>query len=98
MSGTTGDCDDNCIDWPNPGQLDADGNGRGDQCECGDQTGDGFVNIDDIIAMNRVLFGLEEASPLCDANDDGACNIFDILAANGVLFGGQAYCERFPAP
>ena len=33
MSGETDNCDDNCIDVPNPDQLDSDGNGIGDACE-----------------------------------------------------------------
>jgi hypothetical protein len=86
--------------------ADANGNGRGDECECGDQSGDGFVNIDDIIAINRVLFGLEAPTPFCDAGGDinsvspapfdGECNIIDILRVNDVIFGSSAYCARHP--
>ncbi len=89
---------DVCPDWPDPDQLDADDNGTGDLCECGDQDGNGTLNIVDILAINRAIFGLEEISDLCDANDDGLCNVGDILAVNASLFGAPTHCERSPAP
>ncbi len=92
------DCRDNCQVEPNPAQMNADGDDRGDACECGDQTGDGFVNVADILAINRALFGLEPVSPLCDANHDGLCNVADILAVNAHIFGAPTFCSAFPAP
>ncbi len=35
---------------------DADGNGRGDSCECGDANRDGFVNVTDILTVNDLIF------------------------------------------
>ncbi len=92
------DADDNCPGLRTTNIADADGNGTGDACECGDQTGDGFVNIADILAINRVIFELEAATPLCDADDDDDCDVGDILAVNGRIFGAEAYCARHPTP
>lgn len=98
------DCDglanavDACPHFASQEQGDSDGNGVGDVCECGDQTGDGLVNIADLLAINRVIFNLEQASPLCDTNEDARCNVADILGVNGKIFGAQAHCARYPAP
>jgi hypothetical protein len=92
------DATDNCPFWSNPDQADFDGNGIGDECECGDQTEDGTVGILDILEINAVIFGQVEASPLCDTNDDQVCNVEDILGANAKIFGADAYCSRFPTP
>ena len=75
-----------------------DGNGTGDLCECGDQDGNGTLNVGDILAINRAIFGLEAISVLCDANDDGLCDVGDILAVNASIFGAPTYCERSPTP
>ncbi len=80
------DVNDNCIFAPNPGQEDASSDGRGNACECGDQSGDGFLNITDILEINSAIFGLQPVAPLCDANNDGACNIGDILGVNFAIF------------
>ena len=92
-----GDSADNCPAFATPNVNDADGNGIGDACECGDQNGDGFVDILDILEINEVIFGLQAASPLCDTNEDGICNILDILGANAKIFGQPAFCARFPS-
>ncbi len=93
-----GDACDLCPDYPSAG-ADTSGNGIGDECECGDQTADGFVDVADILAINRVIFGLEPASPpLCDTNGDAECNVADILGANAKIFGAQAFCSRYPSP
>ncbi len=93
-----GDVCDTCPVWANADQADTDGNGTGDACECGDQTGDGRVDVADILAINEVIFDLQPASPLCDTGDDGACNVADILGVNARIFGAPAYCERNPDP
>ncbi len=92
------DGSDNCPHWPNPAQTDTDGNGIGDACECGDQSGDGVVSILDLLAINEVIFAVVPPSPLCDTNEDTLCNVGDILGANAKIFGQTAYCARYPSP
>ncbi len=77
-------------------QADTDGDGRGDACECGDQTGDGRVDMRDVLAISSVLNDAQEAQPLCDTDDDGRCNVLDILGVNAKIFGSETYCERYP--
>jgi hypothetical protein len=92
-----GDVCDLCPDFPSTND-DFDGNGIGDECECGDQTQDGTVSILDILAINAVIFGQALESPLCDTNQDQVCNVEDILGANAKIFGEEAFCSRYPAP
>jgi hypothetical protein len=92
------DDEDVCPFWPNPTQKDTDGNGIGDECECGDQNGDGTVNVNDILAVNAAIFDPAQATPLCDTNDDAGCDVADILGVNAKIFGAPAYCSRWPAP
>jgi probable HAF family extracellular repeat protein len=98
------DCDgvldtgDNCPVWANPEQDDTDENDIGDACECGDQNGDGTVNVTDILAINAAIFTPALATPLCDTNDDQNCDVQDILGVNGKIFGADAFCSRFPTP
>jgi hypothetical protein len=80
--------------------ADVDGNGRGNECECGDQNGDGRVNISDIVAINVAIFNPPLVTPLCDTNGDGLCNIVDIVGANVEIFspGSTSICSRQPVP
>jgi hypothetical protein len=78
--------------------ADADGDGRGDECECGDQDANGAIDIGDILAINAAIFAPEQVTPLCDANNDGRCNIDDILAVNADIFSpaSTTTCARQP--
>ncbi len=88
---------DVCPLEPDPGQADTNGDGRGDACECGDQNGDGLINVGDILAINAAIFDPGLVTPLCDANHDGACNIGDILAVNAAIFDPlSTTCSRSP--
>jgi hypothetical protein len=81
----------------NHASADADGDGRGDDCECGDQSGDGFNTVQDLVAINVAIFDPAQVTPLCDANNDRVCNVSDILAANVELFSpGTATCAFQP--
>jgi hypothetical protein len=93
-----GNASDNCPVFANPSQADADGNGRGDACECGDQNGDGHVNVLDLVAINLAIFDPARVTPLCDANGDDLCNVADSMAANVEIFspGQTSTCARQP--
>ena len=84
--------------WPNRDQVDTDGNGIGDACECGDANGDGIVNVDDLLAINTAIFKGPPFPPLCDANGDLLCDMRDILATQRKIFGGPAFCRQSPRP
>lgn len=71
------DFQDNCAVVPNAGQEDADQDETGDACECGDASGDGFVNTTDARLIQRCAVGAIPCSGLCDANGDDACNTTD---------------------
>jgi hypothetical protein len=89
---------DLCPRWPDAvAQSDADGNGIGDGCECGDQNGDGTVNVQDLVAINLAIFDPRRVTPLCDTNEDQACTVADIVGANLKVFGRPAYCARYPS-
>jgi len=89
---------DLCPATPDPDQIDSDHNGIGDPCECGDQTGNGHVDVHDLIAIHQAIYDPSLVTPLCDANFDGLCTVADIVAANAKIFGAPAYCAAYPAP
>ena len=97
------DCDgiadslDTCPYYANAGQQDADRNGRGDACECGDQDGNARVNVSDLVAINLAIFTPARVTPLCDSNNDQACNVADIVSANRTIFAPKtSTCARQP--
>ncbi len=77
----------NCPDQPNGpelgpnDQLDTDDDGIGDTCECGDASGDGFVNTIDARLIQRCVVGQIDnpdiCTGLCDTTGDGVCNTID---------------------
>jgi uncharacterized repeat protein (TIGR03806 family) len=89
---------DNCPYYANPDQGDADADLRGDLCECGDQNGDGRVNVTDLVAINVAIFNPGLVTPLCDGTGDRRCNVADIVAANVEIFspGNSSICARQP--
>jgi hypothetical protein len=91
---------DKCPFLANPLQADADLDGRGDACECGDQSGDGLNTVADLVAINLAIFEPARVTPLCDANGDGACNVADIVAANVEIFSptSTSTCAAQPVP
>jgi CubicO group peptidase (beta-lactamase class C family) len=75
---------------------DSDGNGIGNECECGDQNGDFTVDVKDIVAIQQAIYKPALATPLCDTNNDGRCNVSDMIGAANKIFGAEAYCSRHP--
>jgi hypothetical protein len=90
--------DDLCPYFNSRDQTDSNGNGIGNVCECGDQSGDGLVTVSDIVEINRAIFTPALVTPLCDGDNDRRCTVSDIVRANVKIFGGPSYCRRHPAP
>jgi len=61
----------------------------------GDVTRDGSVDINDIIAVRDVIFGLLSAGHeyycSADVNGDGIVDIKDTLFVRGIIFGGDSF-------
>jgi hypothetical protein len=91
---------DPCPFWAQTSSADADADGRGDECECGDQNGDGINTVADVVAINQAIFNPALVTPLCDANGDSLCNVTDIVAVNADLFSptSDTTCARQPVP
>jgi hypothetical protein len=91
---------DNCPFFAQQSLLDTDGDGRGDECECTDQNGDGHNNVADLVAIHNAIFNPALATPLCDGNDDGRCDVGDFVAANREIFSptSTSICARQPVP
>jgi hypothetical protein len=91
---------DNCPHASNPDQADADGDGIGDACECGDATGDGVVDTTDARWAQLCSVGRIPCARLCDVTGDGICNTTDVrviqLYAVGRLTKDQLHCAASP--
>ncbi len=81
-----GDVCDNCENVYNPGQEDANSNGVGDACDwvCGDASGDGAVNLLDILFLIWYKYDTPPGDApaimeAADVNNDHAVNLLDIL-------------------
>jgi len=94
------DIEDNCPFYASANAQDTDGDGRGDECECTDQNGDGRNDVRDIIAINRAIFDPGLVTPLCDGNGDDRCDVSDVIAANIEIYSptNTSTCARQPVP
>jgi hypothetical protein len=88
VTGQTFDCDDNCPYASNPDQDDTAGigtgslpDGIGDECQCGDVSGDGQVSMVDAIIIMRALMQPPVATmarpELCDVGGSLDCSSVD---------------------
>jgi len=94
--------DPDCTDPTDPLEApDADGDGNPDHQECGDISGDGFVNTVDARLIQRCAVGEDLPgicdNPLCDATGEEDCNTIDARLvqrlAIGELSKQDLHCE-----
>jgi hypothetical protein len=81
----TVDGSDSCPFYSGASGGDTNGDGRGNNCQCSDQTGDGRITVSDLTAINNCIYN-GGCTALCDGNNDGLCNVSDISAANVEIY------------
>ena len=80
---------DNCPVTSNVNQNDANADGIGDACQCGDISGDGKITNTDSVLIKRHLLGLPSKFDVnfCDVNGDGLCTNTDAVLIQRTLLG-----------
>jgi hypothetical protein len=53
----------------------------------GDANGDGQVNMADVTKVERIILGLDPATPGADANEDGQINMSDVTRIERIILG-----------
>ncbi len=81
---------DNCVVVWNPDQWDADGDGIGDACECGDADGNGRVERSDVRRILRCALARRPCPALCDVTGDGRCSRADATHLQSFLVRRQS--------
>ncbi|MFQ5513870.1 MAG: thrombospondin type 3 repeat-containing protein [Myxococcota bacterium] len=74
------------------GQIDTDGDGIGDACQCGDLSDDGRVNILDRVILSRFLAGMSDAADapvekcsVVDRDPGPTCDVSDVAVLRQAL-------------
>lgn len=94
------DTADFCPTVANAVNLDSDGDGLGDVCQCGDVTGDQALDALDLAQYRRVLAGVDAdftRPGLCNTWEDGSpCDLLDVVViarrVAGLTPSPQRYC------
>lgn len=94
-----GDGVDSCPFFASENQLDTNGDGRGDVCQCGDGNADGLISADDMDAVVMCSIGIESCdSTIVDADGDGITTALDIggvsAVSNGAIPALALNCSR----
>lgn len=89
---------DRCPHVPDPEQLDADGNGIGDACQCGDVDRDGRTNVADALQIARgEVLSSDPGFRHCDVDGNGTCDVSDALRIARGEVGSEPDDQRCPA-
>lgn len=100
---TVCDDNDNCPFFANVGQGDANTDGIGDACTCGDTNGDGIISVLDIQGNQNATLGLTSPdTAIWDTNNDQVISVLDIQNDQNRTLGLNSQCNltctRQPSP
>ncbi|MCP4006390.1 MAG: hypothetical protein GY725_19600 [bacterium] len=91
------DACDVCPDFADPNQMDTNGDGIGDECQCGDANGNSWVGANDADLIDAYVQGGPIPPGICDGTGEGVCDSGDYVAVIlNVFFGGRLFCPQFP--
>ena len=60
--------------------------GGGNECD-GDLTGDGAINVLDVVSLVNVIMGTGNSGPCDDITGDGAVNVLDVVSLVNIIMG-----------
>jgi len=52
-----------------------------------DANGDGFIDMGDVVKVERIALKLDPVTPSADANRDGLINVGDVIKIERVILG-----------